>query len=69
MKQDGIDISHKTPRSVFDLYKAGKTYTSVITVCSREAEGSKEEKLAYVRPIRDQIRERARQFVKDTLLQ
>ena len=38
MKQDGIDISHKEPQSVFDLYKAGKTYTYVITVCSREAE-------------------------------
>jgi arsenate reductase len=38
MKQDGIDISSKVPQSVFDLYKAGKTYTYVITVCSREAE-------------------------------
>mgnify|MGYP006299524291 CR=1 FL=1 len=38
MKQDGIDISNKVPQSVFDLYKAGRTYTYVITVCSREAE-------------------------------
>lgn len=38
MKQDGVDISHKTPQSVLDLYKAGKTYTFVVTVCSREAE-------------------------------
>lgn len=38
MRLDGIDISHKQPQSVFDLYKAGHTYTFVITVCSREAE-------------------------------
>lgn len=38
MQRDGIDISHKVPQSVFDLYKAGRTYTYVITVCSREAE-------------------------------
>ncbi|MFP4409763.1 MAG: helix-turn-helix domain-containing protein [Spirochaetaceae bacterium] len=38
MRQDGIDISHKVPQSVFDLYKEGRTYTYVITVCSREAE-------------------------------
>ena len=38
MADDGIDISHKVPQSVFDLYRAGKTYAYVITVCSREAE-------------------------------
>ncbi len=38
MRLDGIDISEKKPQSVIDLYKAGHTYTFVITVCSREAE-------------------------------
>ena len=38
MAEDGIDISHKVPQSVYDLYKAGRTYSYVITVCSREAE-------------------------------
>jgi arsenate reductase len=38
MAEDNIDISHKIPQSVVDLYKAGKTYAYVITVCSREAE-------------------------------
>jgi arsenate reductase len=33
-----------------------------------KAEGTQEEKLAYVRPIRDQIREQARKFVADKLL-
>jgi arsenate reductase (thioredoxin) len=38
MAEDGIDISHKVPQSVVDLYRAGRTYSYVITVCSREAE-------------------------------
>jgi len=38
MAADNIDISHKIPQSVVDLYQAGKTYAYVITVCSREAE-------------------------------
>jgi arsenate reductase len=38
LAEDGFDISHKMPQSVFDLYKAGRTYTYVVTVCSREAE-------------------------------
>jgi arsenate reductase (thioredoxin) len=38
MKEEGIDISGKETRSVFDVYKAGKTFTYVVTVCSREAE-------------------------------
>ena len=33
-----------------------------------KAEGTIEEKLAYVRPIRDQIREQAREFVAERLL-
>ena len=38
MSEDHFDISAKVPRSVFDLYRAGHTYSHVITVCSREAE-------------------------------
>ncbi|MFW6313247.1 MAG: metalloregulator ArsR/SmtB family transcription factor [Spirochaetota bacterium] len=38
MADDGIDISRKTTQSVVDLYRAGRTYSYVITVCSREAE-------------------------------
>jgi len=38
LAEEGFDISRKVPQSVFDLYKAGKTYTYVVTVCSREAE-------------------------------
>ncbi len=38
MKEDGIDISGNKTKSVFDLYREGRIYSYVITVCSREAE-------------------------------
>ena len=38
LKEDGIDISGKQTRKVWDLYKAGNIYSYVITVCSRETE-------------------------------
>lgn len=38
LAEDGIDISGKKTQDVFDLFRAGKTYRFVITVCSREAE-------------------------------
>jgi len=38
LAEDGIDISAKQTRSVFDVYREGHTYAYVITVCSREAE-------------------------------
>ncbi len=37
MKEIGYDISQNKTKSVFDLYKAGKTYDYVITVCDPEA--------------------------------
>lgn len=33
MGELGIDISHNDTKSVFDLYKRGRLYTYVITVC------------------------------------
>ena len=33
MAEDGIDLSAKIPRSVFDLFKEGNLYDHVITVC------------------------------------
>lgn len=38
LAEDGIDISTKTTRGVIDLYRQGRTFDWVITVCSREAE-------------------------------
>ena len=33
MKEEGFDLSGKKPQSVFDLFKSGKIYAHVITVC------------------------------------
>ena len=33
MEEDGIYISHKTTKNVFDFYKEGKLFHYVITVC------------------------------------
>ncbi len=40
MKEDGIDISANRTKSVFELYKEGRTYNFVITVCD-QAESEK----------------------------
>jgi arsenate reductase len=37
LREDGIDISGRKTRGVFDLFKAGRTYRYVVTVCSKEA--------------------------------
>lgn len=37
MQEAGIDIAGAATKSVFDLYKAGKLYSYVITVCDPEA--------------------------------
>lgn len=33
LKEEGIDITGKPTKAVFDLFKQGKTYSYVITVC------------------------------------
>jgi len=37
LHEEGIDISGKKTQDVFELFKAGRTYRYVITVCSRDA--------------------------------
>jgi len=37
LQEEGIDISGKETQDVFELFKAGRTYRYVITVCSPEA--------------------------------
>jgi arsenate reductase (thioredoxin) len=34
MKEEGFDLSHKKPQSVFELFKTGRLFDHVITVCS-----------------------------------
>ncbi|SIQ40970.1 arsenate reductase [Alkalispirochaeta americana] len=91
LKEDGIDITGKSTRSVFDLHTAGERFDYVIAVCDKEAAercpifpaekerlhwpfpdpskatGTMEEKLAFVRPIRDQIRAKSKDFVERVL--
>ncbi|MBN2336996.1 MAG: arsenate reductase ArsC [Acidobacteria bacterium] len=80
MQEEGIDLSGKTPRSAFDLFRRGALFGVVVTVCDDSesecpvypgitrrvhhpfpdpaaATGSREERLAAVRAIRDAIRE------------
>ncbi len=33
MREEGIDVSGHRPRSMFDLYRQGKMYDLVVTVC------------------------------------
>lgn len=33
MKEEGLDLSMKQPQSVFDLFKSGRVYSHVVTVC------------------------------------
>lgn len=37
LQEEGIDISGKKTQDVLELYKAGRTYQYVVTVCSKEA--------------------------------
>jgi arsenate reductase len=87
LKEDGIDISANKTKDVFDLWRAGRSFRYVVTVCSREAAercpifpgvaerfywpfpdpstftGSDEEIMAQVRKVRDEIKERVKEFV------
>ena len=37
MKEDGIDVSGNRTKSVFDLFKQGRMFGYVVTVCDKEA--------------------------------
>lgn len=87
LQEDGIDISGKATQDVFSLYREGRRYNYVVTVCSREAaercpifpgittrlhwpfpdpaafSGPEEQIMAQVRSLRDQIRDKVKDFV------
>ncbi len=86
MGEDGFDLSVKIPRSVQDVYRSGRTFRYVITVCNPERErdcpafptpverlswpfsdpssftGDEEEILARIRELRDEIKDKVREF-------
>jgi arsenate reductase len=39
MAEDGIDLSEKKTQKVFDLFKAGRLFDYVVTVCEESLEG------------------------------
>jgi arsenate reductase (thioredoxin) len=80
MQEVGMDLSKKKPQSVFELFKLGKVYEHVVTVCHTSeskcplfpgitkrwhwpfpdpatVHGTKPEKLAAIRNIREEIKE------------
>ena len=87
MKEIGIDISSNKTKSVTELYKQGKKYDYVITVCDEASaekcpifpgagiklhwgfedpskfEGDYEEKLERTRKLRDQIKDKVKDFI------
>lgn len=89
MQEAGIDISKNETKGVFDLFRQGKTYQAVITVCdAASAErcptfpgitkriawsfpdpskftGTREEILEQTRKVRDEIKEKVTEFIKE----
>ncbi len=90
LKEIGIDISQAKTKSVFDLYKQGRMYQYVVTVCDESSaercpmfpgiirermhwsfkdpssfQGSHEERLAKTRGVRDEIKAKIEEFVRE----
>ena len=89
MKEVEIDISQNKTKSAFDLWKEGRLYSYVITVCDESSAeqcplfpgtvkrlhwgfpdpagftGSDEEKMAKVRELRDQIKQKILAFISE----
>ncbi len=89
MKEDGIDISGNTTKSVFNFLEQGKKFSYVVTVCDETAaercpmfpgvskrihwsfkdpsslEGTHEQKLSGTRIIRDQIKNRVKEWIRE----
>lgn len=89
MKEIGIDISKNQTKSAFDLYKQGKKYNYVVTVCDAASnercpifpgaiaqlhwgfadpssfKGDQAERLAQTRLVRDEIKNKIEDWVKE----
>jgi arsenate reductase len=89
MKEIGIDISQNKTKSAFELFKEGRLYTHVITVCDETSAeqcpffpgittrlhwsfadpsgftGTQEEKLEKTRQVREAIRQKIEDWLKE----
>ena len=89
LKEEGIDITGKQTKAVFDLYKKGNSYDYVITVCDEASaercpifpgisqrlhwsftdpskfEGTHEEKLAQIKKIKEEIRNKIKEWLRE----
>ena len=90
MEEEGFDLSEKKTQSTWNLFKEGRFYNYIITVCDRAHEeecplfpkpyvqlnwpypdpesftGTEEERLEQTRSLRDSIKTRINQFIKET---
>lgn len=89
MAEVGIDISENPTKAVFDLFRQGKPFNAVVTVCDAASaercpifpgmtkriawsfpdpsgfKGSKEEIMAQVREVRDEIKQKVTDFIAE----
>jgi arsenate reductase len=89
MREVGLDIAHQPTKSVFEVFKSGRLFQYVITVCDEasaercpifpgiarrlhwsfpdpsKVTGTPEEKLAQVRAVRDQVRDRVKAWLAE----
>ncbi|MEW6186719.1 MAG: arsenate reductase ArsC [Thermodesulfobacteriota bacterium] len=89
MKEIGLDISQNKTKSAYDLFKEGRLYTHVITVCDETSAekcpffpgitsrlhwgfadpssftGSREERLEKTRQVREAIRQKITEWLKE----
>lgn len=90
MAEVGIDIGGKPTKAVFDLFRQGKPFNAVITVCDAASaercpvfpgmtkriawsfpdpsgfKGTKEEIMAQTREVRDAVKEKVTDFIKES---
>ncbi|MEO5356235.1 MAG: arsenate reductase ArsC [Nitrospirae bacterium YQR-1] len=89
MREDSVDLSGNSTKSVFDIFKKGDLFDYVIAVCEEtkaekcpvfpfvnkalhwgfddpsSLEGTEDEKLAKIRAVKEQIKAKIQQWIKE----